>query len=460
MISQISGRWLYLPVEVRVREFDARLLLGCCAVERGYNVIIGKKNALTRTYPILPRGIILERSLSRFRELEFDKLVKKGFRLTATDEEGIYFYTHPDGALQQRLSEKNLNMSDWYFSWSKKQAEIINKAYPESSKKNLVIGTYRNDLYHPSFHVIWENQVNNLKEKHGRFILLPSNFWGVLNSHGGKEYLLWQLQHQQAITSESELERHKRELDHEEQALTAYLAVLKNIQEAFPEHKLIVRPHPGEDFNKWMNMAKKIPGILVIHEGPVTPWLIAADVVFHHGCTTGVESYLLGTPAIAYHPCYSQEFDTHLSTLIGPVAKTPAELIDYLQMAIDGRTLPRDDLSWFEEYLVVPDDSYISDRMIDYFDKINIPADRSTSIDRIPSKIKFLFDLMLTKYSRRIKRLKGIKIEPTIATQKFGYMTDVDVSETIKKFNNATGRFSGIKVKKLQGQLFQLTAKV
>lgn len=38
----LQDRWLHIPVEIRLRELDSKLLLACCAAERGARALIGE----------------------------------------------------------------------------------------------------------------------------------------------------------------------------------------------------------------------------------------------------------------------------------------------------------------------------------------------------------------------------------------------------------------------------------
>ena len=53
--------WVHLPVEAKARSFHSRLLLGCCAAERGYGVVVGKKRRLDDRAIDLPAGVFLEK---------------------------------------------------------------------------------------------------------------------------------------------------------------------------------------------------------------------------------------------------------------------------------------------------------------------------------------------------------------------------------------------------------------
>ena len=42
--------------------------------------------------------------------------------------------------------------------------------------------------------------------------------------------------------------------------------------------------------------------VKVTNEGDVVPGLMTTDAVFHNGCTTSVEAYVMGVPTISYRP--------------------------------------------------------------------------------------------------------------------------------------------------------------
>ena len=47
----------------------------------------------------------------------------------------------------------------------------------------------------------------------------------------------------------------------------------------------------------------------VISEGNVIPWLLASKTMVHNGCTTGLEAYALGVPAISYLSTFNEYYD-------------------------------------------------------------------------------------------------------------------------------------------------------
>ena len=347
-------RWLHLPVEVRVREFDAKLLLGCLAVKRGYHVTIGKKNPLIRGLPKLPSGIIFERSIAPRRAQDFVDFKKQGFSVCANDEESIFFYQHHEAALKQRTCEKSLSQLDYFFCWGKNQETIMSKAFPHCSDKFITSGTYRNDICRPEFAPYWESKVSELRKRYGDFILFPSNFSRAMHVRGGHQEMLALFQKHGAITTKKDQKFYAALLNHTTQSLQTFKKVLPEIRQAFPNHTLIIRHHPGELPVVWEELAKDDQGMIAIHEGPIQPWLMAAVAVFHHGCSTGLEAFCAGTPAISYHENFNDIYDRHLSTRIGPVARNSEELIEYLTAAIERKGFFKNDVSWLDGYIYQP----------------------------------------------------------------------------------------------------------
>ena len=53
-------KYIYIGIEVKVREFDAKVLLSCIAASRGYTVILGSTQIFSQIHKQIPKGIIFE----------------------------------------------------------------------------------------------------------------------------------------------------------------------------------------------------------------------------------------------------------------------------------------------------------------------------------------------------------------------------------------------------------------
>jgi hypothetical protein len=71
----------------------------------------------------------------------------------------------------------------------------------------------------------------------------------------------------------------------------------------------VVRPHPTENHAIYHEIAATCERVRVTNEGNVVPWLLAAKVLVHNSCTTGVEAYALSVPAVSYRATVNEDYD-------------------------------------------------------------------------------------------------------------------------------------------------------
>lgn len=123
----------------------------------------------------------------------------------------------------------------------------------------------------------------------------------------------------------------------------------------------MVRPHPSENRDVWHEHVKEFAHVHVNAEGNVVPWLLAASVLLHNACTTAIESYILGRPAIAFVPRPGADiYGSDLPNKMSHLATTTQDAVAMIGQAINGTGLPAQDtarskiLSGFLEALEGP----------------------------------------------------------------------------------------------------------
>ena len=110
-------RWLWLPVEVKTRALESRLLLGAHAVAAGWNVVIGRKSALNSALRHLPRGLYLDRCIQAGSLTKTRYAKALGNVYAAIDEEGL---VHEDGSStypKRRLTAATLAEATRFCAW-------------------------------------------------------------------------------------------------------------------------------------------------------------------------------------------------------------------------------------------------------------------------------------------------------------------------------------------------------
>lgn len=313
---------IYLPVEIKAREFHSRLLVASYAAAKGYAVVFGKKSEVVKAMAVLPSGVVIDKSITSYAETHLQEIVSYGHLLCSIDEEGIV-YRNEEFYANSRFSSLTLSISAKVFTWGKVQTATIKKYYPDYQHKLIATGNPRVDIWYRNFHKIYQDEADRLVEQHGDFILVPSNFALYINANGSQSVYNQVKSLKLPIT----IEERKREVRFMGNVFIAFVQAIFKLSEAHPGRKIIIRPHPADDHSIWKTLFHPFENVEVIYEGSIEPFLLAAKVVIHNGCTTGIQSALMGKPTIAYQPVVSEEFDLYLANSVSNQVYSENELL-------------------------------------------------------------------------------------------------------------------------------------
>lgn len=328
-----AAKWIHIPIEIQNRELLSRFLLACAAASRGYEVLIGRQHKIVKNLKRLPKGLIFEKSTDVSDKVRMRKKIKKGFVIACSDEESQAIYRNKGQFLVQRIDEETLDNTALYCCWSDMHREFILEKYPNWSSNLKVTGTARTDIWRKEFHPLFEQEVREIKEEFGDFILFNSNF-GHVNHYSNPTYMEEVFERYEFESGAAQKESVRRQVSEGRENLNAYKEILPKVAGWFPDRTLIVRPHPTEDAGLWEELVKDLDNAKVVRRGAATAWVLASDVMFHRGCATGTEAGILGKPQVIYAPFPDKVHDADISFQFAPVARTETELKDLLAQAI------------------------------------------------------------------------------------------------------------------------------
>lgn len=303
-----------VPIENQVREFDAKLLLSCIAAKRGIPCIIGSKRELEAQIATFPRSVYLAKSLLHGHSKFLQIAVKLGHAVTAWDEDSLV-HLPPEIYYSRRLSSASLACVSHLFAWGEDNAELW-RQFPEMpvDMPIHVTGNPRNDLLRSEMQSYYQDDVRKIQEEYGNFILINTNFNHV-NAFSPIRRLF--------IPPESPgdspkpgraargmpLEYAEGLRDHKQAVFEQFQTMIPDLEKAFPDHTIIVRPHQVESQATYQQIAKQCKRVIVTNKGNVVPWLMACKAVILNGCTTSVEAYAMGVPAISYRVVVNDVYD-------------------------------------------------------------------------------------------------------------------------------------------------------
>lgn len=440
----MGKKWVIIPVEVKQREFLGRMLLACVAANSGYSVLLGHDRVIRRLAAYLPKGIIFDKSLGMARDRKVLRYHRLGYKLTALDEESTGFYVEPDLILPLRLSHEALERAEYWFCLSETIREHAARLFPNHADKFVTTGMPRTDVWRPEVNGIFGDETARIRAEHGKYILFCSNFAHVIHARSGA---FLDQQYRRLAKSNSEISDFRLSTEQEgRDNLDKFVAVFPKIRTWFPHVKLIVRPHPSEDHEYWHSLAAKTGHFEVQTNGAASPWILGAECLLHHGCTTGVEAEIMGKPHIMYAPCPDKHHDTEMMKTFAPIVHTQDKLRAKLSSIMDGdyNQKDRNDL---ESYFASLTGELSSRKIVSSFHSIDVAPQK---LRRWLKLMRFTPRHLIAQYWPRSRKAGSY------SRQKWSETSAGDVAQIAARFQSLLGLENTLTTEEVFPQLFRI----
>jgi len=297
---------IYIPIEVKIRELESKILLAMAAAEKGFEVLVGSKDEVLQ--PVvngrLEPGIVHMKSVTPSDSMLYmlERLRNYGHIVTALDEEGgiIDEDFTPFGRL--RFSDESLNLIKSMFCWGEFDWNSLQLMFQDNSDKFIATGSPRVDLWKPEFNDFHLSKEAGLTESYGKFVLLSSNFGTILNENRIPN-MIARMREAGYFDRDPERENHEyQNAAYQTQLIWEFVKLFRHLSKEFPEVNFIIRPHPVESIESWKMLIGEYSNIYVLRQGSITPWVLNSLCVLHNGCTTGLEASFFGKEVIAFRP--------------------------------------------------------------------------------------------------------------------------------------------------------------
>lgn len=461
-----SASTLIIPVENQVRELDAKLLLSCIAAERGFPVFIGSRAFLHFEVAKLPRGIYLAKSMRSLSNSMFRILRMLGHEIIAWEEEAL---VHPpaDTYYSLRLSPITIQNVAHFFAWGQENAELIQQ-YPHRPKKLPIhlTGNPRGDILRPELRAYFSEEVEALRERYGDFILINTNFTNVnpfipavglfVPTKDGKKTRRGQGGIGMSKEFAEGLWHHKKAI------MEDFKQLIPALEQAFPDMTIVVRPHPSESFAVYDDIAARCSRVKVINKGNVIPWLLASKVLVHNGCTTGLEAFALGVPAVSYLNSFDEYYDYDfqgLPTKLSYQSFNFSELQETLAKILQGELGAaggEERKALIDYYLAAQRDRLASERIIDVLEQHGY--DQSQPVARPINTYltgRALAGLKTTLTQLNMRRPGKNRLSYHL--HRFPDISVEQIEHKIARFGQLLNRFDSVKVKQHSRFTFRIS---
>jgi hypothetical protein len=139
---------------------------------------------------------------------------------------------------------------------------------------------------------LFDQQVEQLRKKHGDYYLLVTSFGAISDSTFEK----YQDLIQSYVADRSDAHTFAK-FKYDE--FKACIKLLEDISPQLkPDEKVVVRPHPSESREEWTRLLARFPNVVLHHEGDATPWLLASKGTIQFGSTVAIQAAFMGVPSI------------------------------------------------------------------------------------------------------------------------------------------------------------------
>jgi surface carbohydrate biosynthesis protein len=458
---------IIIPVENQVRELDPKLLLACVAARRGFTVVIGSRLELDFRIASFPRSIYLSKSMTERSVKMFRIMHQLGHQIAVWDEEALV-HMQPETYFTRRLSPQAVQFVSHLFAWGRENADLW-RQYPELPE-NMPIhitGNPRGDLLRPSLLGYFDQETDAIRKTYGSFILINTNFSNVnafvpslnlfLPGNNTGDPLKFG---RAAVGMSREYAEGLR--DFKQGVFEDIKGLIPQLEQAFPDHNIVVRPHPTENPDVYHQIADECRRVTVTNEGNVIPWLRAARALVHNSCTTGVEAYMMGVPAVTYMATRNEYYDDGYYRLPNTVSHrcySFEELRETLAKIFAGEIGPADgdehqDL--INYYLEAREGSLACERIVDTLEDI---INGNPQLPEPP-----LFDQLIGRYRANWRRavkwckshLPDSKYRPEFQRHRFPGLSLDKLESRIYRFQKLLGDTRGLDVEQISDYTFRI----
>lgn len=450
---------LIIPVESQWREFDAKLLLACIAAARGYPVLIGPNREIESRIASFPKGIYFAYRMKSGNAKFFRILAKLGHQVVAWDEEALV-HLPPEMYYSRRLSPDAFQLVSHLFAWGKDNVDLWRRyRHLPSDVPIHVTGHPRADLLRPELSGFYRQEAEALQDQYGKFILVNTNFKHV-NAFYPFQNLFQPVSNagatpkfgRSAVGMTFEYAKGFEEL--KKALFEDFQRLIPALNQAFPDNTIIVRPHPVEDQKVYQRIAAQAKQVHVTNEGNVVLWLMAAKALIHNGCTTGVEAYLMGVPAISYRATVNDYYDDgfyRLPNRLSHQCFNFEELRNTLTKILAGE-LGRPNGSKIQalvdNYLTAQEGPLACERIVDFIDKI-IKDLSKLSRPGARDRIQGWFMTIRRRTRKRHKRTE-------LRRHRYPGISAQELNKRISRFQHILGARSDLKVEQIYNQIFRI----
>jgi surface carbohydrate biosynthesis protein len=449
---------LFVPIETKVREFHGKLFFALTAAENGFEVFLGGQQQMHAHIAEWSPGIYVDKSIAETKRNWCRYSRSLGNVMCSWDEEGLVVFSE-ETYFRLRICREVYEQIKCFFAWGPSEAGAITSRITDGTCTVHATGNPRFDMLRPELRGFYDDAVTSLKDRFGRMLLVNTNF-AFANFFLGDEKVK---EVYRAYSISEDPTFFSGWADAQRESFALFREMLPVLRARFHDHTIVIRPHPSEHYGPWQELASSLPGVTVHGEGNVYEWILASEALIHFNCTTGIEAYFLGVPAISLRRPGHEAFHQPLPNQLSHICNDVDSLILLLSQILDkGQGFPRllDDekrQGIARYHIEGMTGDYAATRIVRILQSIEPTGIPFVDKSEIPVP---LVKRVWRQVLRLVRRKRGPDpADVAYSLQKFPGLNLDEVESCVKRFSQITGSFDSIIVQQMAENCFRICAK-
>lgn len=293
-----------LVVDHPLRDLDGLVLLGMQLSREGADAFLVPMYQLNEVFLLRP-DLVLVNYVRPVNAYFIKACNNSGIRVGVLDTEGGVLKDVEQFARSVCAASEGLDI-DLYCAWGEKQYSALSSCRNLRNSVMVETGCPRYDFTAAP----WNRALPHIPVDLERFILVNTNF-PVISPRfqsGSKE--MKELANSGRYT-ESQIADLVKQSTY---ARGEMVRAIQDIAGRMPDAAFILRPHPFENRDFYVQTFSGHANVHVIQSGGVLPWIERAVAVVHHNCATAIESFMMGREPI------------HMAWIDTPMIEQPASV--------------------------------------------------------------------------------------------------------------------------------------
>lgn len=312
MSTQKHSPDVYFPLEITSREYAGALLLAVELAARGVSSVVGHKSRVRRAMDAAPRPGVL------FYKGGDDG----GWRSTSghvhvgSDPEAGITYPAFSDFFERRKALWDLSTTAAQFCYGAADHEFLQQQFPDLAHRFHRVGTPRVQAWGADGAALYRQAMREIRRRYGRFVLLVGS--------GGTLHEKYREPSGAAAEVDSWRSTGRRDSSANERLVQVAGRVSTELGVT-----VVIRPHPIESWDAWLNIVRERPGVFVEGAFDLSAWTRCAEVTVHSGRSTAAfEAAVAGRPSIGLSPSADQRWVPEVLSHGAPDLDTAVGLVE------------------------------------------------------------------------------------------------------------------------------------